>query len=196
MKTIFKITAVFAFVAFSNILFAAGNLKVNIHPLNSEKAVVDISSLSNSNFSITVANENNNIVYYKENSDPSANYSKVFDFSNLSDGKYKLVVAAYKMVTEREFQKHRGTIEVGEETTTLEPFFFYKDGLLKCTYLNFMNENLNVSFYDTNDERIYSKKIGRNFNVLEGFNLSKLDSGSYRAVLTAGNKAYAYNIEK
>lgn len=196
MKTILKITAVFAFVAFSNVLFAAGNLKVNIHPLNSEKAVVDISSLSNSNFSITVANDNNNIVYYKENSDPSANYSKVFDFSNLEDGKYKVVVVANKMVAERKFQKHFGRIQVGEETTALEPFFSYKDGLLKCTYLNFMNENLSLSFYDTNDERIYSKKIGRNFNILEGFNLSKLEPGNYRAVLSAGNKTYAYNIEK
>lgn len=196
MKTILKITAVFAFVAFSNVLFAAGNLKVNILPLTSEKVVVAISSVSNCDFSITVSNENNTIVYYKENSDPSANYSKVFDFSNLKDGKYKLVVVANKMVAEREFQKHWGSIEVGEETTALEPFFSYKDGLLKCTYLNFMNEKLNLSFYDTNDERIYSKKIGRNFNILEGFDLSKLDSGNYRVVLNAGNKAYSYYIEK
>lgn len=196
MKTILKITAVFAFVAFSNALFAVGNLKVNIHPLNSEKAVVDISSLSNCNFSLTVANEDNNIVYYKEDSDPSANYSKVFDFSNLEDGKYKLVVVADKMVAERTFLKHLGNIEVGEETTTLEPFFSYKDGLLKCTYLNFMNDNLHVSLYNTNDERIYTKKIGRNFNILEGFDLSKLEPGNYRAVLSAGNKAFAFNIEK
>jgi hypothetical protein len=195
MKTILKITAVFAFVALSNVLFAAGNLKVNILPLTSEKAVVAISSLSNSDFSITVANENNNIVYYKENSEASVSYSKVFDFSNLEDGKYKLTVVANKLVTEREFQKHFGQIEVGEEFTSLEPYFTYKDGILKCTYLNFMKENLTLSFYDDN-EKLYTKKIGRNFNVLEGFNLSKLDPGNYRAVLTAGNKTYSYEIEK
>ena len=196
MKKILKITAVFAFVAFSNVLFAAGNLKVNIHPVNSDKAVVDILSLSNCELSITVVNGNNNIVYYKETSDPVVNYNKIFDFSYLEYGNYKLVVMANKLVTEREFQKQSGKIIVGEETTTLEPFFSYQDGFLKFTYLNFKNENLILSFYDNNEERIYTKKIGRNFNIMEGIDLSKFDTGRYRAVLTAGNKAYSFNIEK
>jgi len=43
MKTMLKVTLLFALVAFANTLFATGNLKVNMLPINDEKAVVAIS---------------------------------------------------------------------------------------------------------------------------------------------------------
>ncbi len=41
----------------------------------------------------------------------------------------------------------------------------------------------------------FTKNIGRNFNVCEGLNLSKLDEGKYTAVLSTGDKEYTYEIE-
>jgi len=195
MKTILKITAVFVFVAFSAGSFAMGNLKLNIQPLSAEKAVVSISTLTQSNFVVSVADQNDRIVYYKEYSDLPGNYQSVYDFSNLENGNYKLTVASNDLTTEREFTKNSKNIEVGEESTTQEPFFNYEDNMLKLTYLNFMNDNLTIVFYDGN-EKIYSKKIGSDFTINEGLDLSKLEAGNYQAILFAGNKTYSYNIEK
>jgi hypothetical protein len=188
-----KVTFLFAFVAFANTLFASGNLKVNILPLDAEKAVVAISTLSNSNFNITIADDQGQIVYYQENSNPGENYRKVYNFSDLEDGTYKLTVVSDDMTSERQFKKSHRIINVGEEKTTIEPYFGYEDGILRCSYLNFNKENMSLRFFK-NNELIYTKDIGRNFNLQEAMNLSKLDKGNYEAVLSAGGNEYSYPI--
>lgn len=194
MKTMLKVTFLFALVAFANTLFAAGNLKVNILPLNAEKAVVAISTLSNSNFNITIADDNGQIVYYQENSNPGENYRKVYNFSNLEDGTYNLTVVSDDVTSERQFKKSHRIINVGEEKTTLEPFFGYEDGILRYSYLNFNKEVMTIYFYK-NGEQIYTRSLGRGFNVQRALNLSKLDKGKYEAVLYAGGKQFSYPIE-
>jgi hypothetical protein len=184
----------FALVAFANTLFAAGNLKVNILPVKAERAVVAISTLSNSNFNISIADDNGQIVYCKENSNPSENYRNVYDFSDLENGTYYLTVVSNDLTTERQFSLSHGQITVGEEKTTLQPFFGYQAGILKCSYLNFEKDKVTLIFYK-NDEQIYSKKIGRDFNIHHALNLSKLDKGEYKAVLYAGEKQFKYPIE-
>ena len=193
MKTTFKFMMLFVFAAFANNLFAVGNLKVNIIPLPSEKAVVVISSLTNSDLKISVKDNLGKIVYYKETSNPSSYYRKIYNFSYLEDGLYSLSVVSDDLTSERAFQIKHGDIEVGDEKTTIRPFFGYENGILKCTYLNFPKENLTLYFFD-NDQLIYSKKIGRNFNVAEAINLSKLTKGNYVAILSTGNKEYTFPI--
>ncbi len=193
MKTILKVMFLFAFVAFANTLFAAGNLKVNIVPLKAEKAVVAIESLTGTALKITIEDNMGRIVYFKETDEFSEIYSKVFNFSALEDGAYNLTVVCNDLTTVRPFEMKHREIKVGAEKTTIQPFFGYKDGLLKCTYLNFQKENLTLSFYEKN-QQIYAKYIGRNFNVVEGLNLSKLGKGDYIAILSARDKEYTYAI--
>jgi hypothetical protein len=194
MKTMLKCTLVVALFAVANTVFAVGNLKLNIQPIANEKAVVLISSLTDSSLKISVTDNLGRVVYYKESAEPNGNYRKVFDFSDLENGEYMLAVESGDLTTVRPFEVSRGIIKVGNEKTTIEPFFAYNDGLLRCTYLNFPKENLTLSFFDKNN-LIYTKNIGRNFNVCEGLNLSKLDEGKYTAVLSTGDKEYTYEIE-
>jgi hypothetical protein len=194
MKTMLKVTFLFAFVAFANTLFASGNLKVNILPLNAEKAVVAISTLTNSNFKITIANDQGEIVYYQENSNPDENYRKVYDFSDLEDGTYKLTVVSDDVTSERLFKKSHRIINVGEEKTTIEPYFGYEDGILKCSYLNFNKEDITLYFYKNNVE-VFSKAIGHDFIIQQALDLSKLGKGSFEAVLCARIKQFTYPIK-
>jgi hypothetical protein len=97
------------------------------------------------------------------------------------------------MTSERQFKKSHRIINVGEEKTTIEPYFGYEDGILRCSYLNFNKENMSLRFFK-NNELIYTKDIGRNFNLQEAMNLSKLDKGNYEAVLSAGGNEYSYPI--
>ncbi|MDO8928522.1 MAG: hypothetical protein Q7W54_06005 [Bacteroidota bacterium] len=193
MKTISKLAMLFAFVAFANTLMASGNLKVNILPLTSEKAVVAISNSSAANFKISIANEKGETVYYKETAAGSNDYRKVFDFSNLEKGDYKLAVSVDGSTAERLFKIENKNIAVGKEKSIMEPYFAYKEGVLKMSYLNFSEENLSLNFYDKN-ELVYSKKIGDKFNVNEGFNLSKLNKGAYSVVLSTDSNSYTYNL--
>lgn len=196
MKTINSISKVImlvAFVAFANTLMATGNLKVNILPLTAEKAVIEISNTAAANFRISIANEKGEVVYYNQTNGDSKDFSKIFDFRNLDKGNYKLTVTKNGASSERSFKIDDKHIAVGNEKSTLEPFFAYKEGVLKLSYLNFSEENIKLNFYQNND-LIYSKNIGDTFNVNKGFKLWKLDKGTYSVVLSAADKNYTYNF--
>ena len=194
INTISKLTMLFAFVAFANTLMAGGNLKVNILPLNSETAVVAISTVDATSMQITIENDRGEKVYYKETDAENKDYRKVFDFSNLDRGDYKLTVTTNGLTTERTFSIDSENIAVGKEKSLIEPYFAYKNGVLKVSYLNFPEENVNLNFYANND-LVYSKEIGTKFNVTEGYDLSKLDKGSFSVVLSSDSKSYSYDLD-
>ncbi len=193
IKTISKVTMLIAFVAFANTLMATGNLKVNILPLTSEKAVVAISNTAAANFQISIANDMGEVVYYKETEGTSKDFRKVFDFSNLEKGSYNLSVSIDGMSTERSFNIENKNIAVGKEKSLMEPYFAYKNGVLKLSYLNFPEEKLSLNFYNKSD-LVYTKSIGDKFNVTEGFDLSKLEKGTYSVVLSGDSKNYTYSL--
>lgn len=194
MKTILKLTGVFALVAVVNVVFASGNVTLNMIPLKNEKAAVAISTLSNSNFNVTIADDKGQVFYYQENADQGDVYQKVYNFENLEDGIYKLTVLSDGITTERQFQKLHGRILVGDEKTSLEPFFGFEGDLLRCSFLNFNNDKVTLHFYGKNGE-LLSKQLGKEFSIQQALNLSKLEKGNYEAVLSAGNKQFSYNIE-
>jgi len=194
MKTISKLTMLFAFVAFANTLMASGNLKVNIHPLTSQKAVVAISNTIASNFQINIENEKGESMYFKEIGADSKDYSKVFDFSNLEAGEYKLTASFDGATTERTFNIDKSKIAIGKEKVEIEPYFAYTEGILALSFLNFPEENLVLNLYDNNG-LVYSKELGNKFTVNKGFDLSKLNKGNYSAVLSTDTKNYTYNVD-
>ena len=195
MKTFLKVTLVFVLAAFANTLFASGNLKVNILPASTKKAVIAVSTCCNSNFSISVENEEGRIVYSKVDLEPIEDYRTEFDFSVLEDGKYKLKVVSQDITTERAFRKTDDGIKVGKEKTIIKPFFGYNDGILRCTYLNFQKENLTLYFLKKN-RLLYTKELGKSFNVTEGMNLSRLGRGNYEVILLAGDREYSFRVNK
>ena len=195
IKSFSKVTMLVAFVAFANTLMAAGNLKVNILPLTADKAVVAISNTDAANFKISIENNNGETVYYKETEAGSKDYRKIFDFSDLDRGEYKLSVSVNGSTTQRMFKIENKNIAVGKEKSLMEPYFAYKDGILKLSYLNFPEENLSLNFYDGSDNLVYTKNLGNNFNVIEGYNLSKLGKGTYSVILTSDSKNYPYNFD-
>lgn len=194
IKMISKLTMLLAFVAFANTLKASGNLKVNIYPLSSEKAVVAISNNTASTFQISIKNEYGETIYYKETNADNKDYRKVYDFSKLEPGNYTLTATMGGSATERSFKISQDQIAVNDEKASLDPYFSYKEGVLGVSFLNFGEEKLNLRFYDANGE-VFSKEIGNEFNVIEGFDLSKLSKGEYTVVLSAGSKEYAYNVD-
>lgn len=195
MKTMFKVSLVCTLLIIAaHTTWALGNLKVNILPVSTGKVMVAISSLTNSNLKITVEDQKNQIVYYNETAEAKGDYRKIYDFSKLANGCYKLSVVSKNLTSEREFQISKNGIKVGEERTTLEPFFGYKGGILKCSYLNFSNENVKMHLLE-NNRLIYTKEIGSNFSINEALNLSKLERGYYDVVLSAGKNEFAYQVD-
>lgn len=195
MKTMLKVTLVVALFAVANAVFAGGNLKVNLVPVSGEKALLAISSLSNSTVQITLTDENQRVIYYSETTGAAENYRKLFNLADLEPGTYKITAVCDNLTAERTFEKNRKGIKIGKEITELEPVFTCKDDLLRCSYLNFQEDNVSLAVYD-HEHLIYKNEMGRLFNVSQLLNLSKLSSGTYEAVLTSGDNVYSYIVRK
>jgi len=189
------LTMMFAIIVIANVALATGNLRVDILPLNAERAVVAISSSAENSFEISIENSAGEIVYYNETEGKMADYRKVYDFSKLEDGKYTLIVNIDGATTKRDFNiDSKNMIKVGKMKSIVEPYFAFNDDVLRVAYLNYPGEKMDLLIYDGND-LIYNKALENTFSVNEGLNLSKLKAGNYQVVLATGDQVFDYTVE-
>jgi len=174
--------------------FAGSSPKVSLVPYNSDCAVISVANLSGANSELTIENASGDILYYKEGAIEGA-YSKIFDFKNLRDGDYKVVVTNEDGSHELKFTVDGSNVLVPENEEKNAPYFSVKDGVLKLSFLNETNGDVVLKF--SNDYGVfYTKSLGSNFSITAGFNLDRLESGDYAVELTSGDKTYSYNFEK
>jgi len=195
MKTILLFILVIAFTSYADTLFAAGNLRINILPISAEKGFVTISTLGSSNLNIVVTDDTGSVIYSKNDIESTKDYRTQFDFHALDNGRYRITAVSEDITTERSFRMTDEGIKVGKEKTYMKPYFGYKDGILKYTFLNFQQEDLKIQLLNKN-KLLLTKDLGSDFTVSEGINLSKLRNGTYEIILSAGNKEYSYTIDK
>ncbi|MCG6188788.1 hypothetical protein [Maribellus maritimus] len=194
MKTIKLLFTVTAF-AIAAIAGAVEKPKMNVIPLTADRAIVAITNEKAAYFELSIEAEDGSMVYYKESNKPLTDYQKVFDFANLEDGSYVLNLKVNDTQLSRDIEvAHRG-INVGDSKLSFDPYFDYKDNVLKFSYLNFDKENLNLSIYSKGD-LVYKSKLGKNFAVSSGYDLSKLDSGEYTVILSSLSDEYAFSLVK
>lgn len=194
MKTIrllFTVTA----VAIAAIVTAVEKPKMDVIPLNANQAIVSITNENPALFEMSIETNNGDLVYYKQTTKISTEYKKTFDFANLQNGSYILKLKVNDTRVYREFEVNNNEIVVGDSKMKFDPYFSFKNNELKFSYLNFDQENFNVSIYNEN-ELFFNKKLGKDFAIQEGFNLSKLEKGNYTVVLSSLSNEYVYTLEK
>lgn len=163
--------------------------------LSSDQAIFTVINQSEAYFEISILTENDEIVYYKQSDKPLANYQKIFDFKDLENGDYLFKLKVNNVSTGKKFRIRTNKIYMGESKEIIEPHFDFDGKDLKLSFLNTDKENFKIKIY--NDyELIYHTKIGNEFALNAGYNLSKLDAGNYKVVLTSNEKEFVYRIEK
>jgi hypothetical protein len=194
MKTI-KLAFTVAALAAATIATAVEKPKMNVVPLNSERAVVSVTNVNPAIFEVSIEAENGDMVYYKQTSEPVTDFKQIYDFKNLAQGKYVLNLQVNNTKVMNDFHVSGKGIEVGESKVRFAPYFDFKNDELKLSYLNFDQENLKLYFYD-NEGLVYETKLGRDFNITTGYDLSGLENGNYKVVLSSFNNEFTYNLLK
>lgn len=185
----------FAALLVTNIALGSGNLRVDILPLNAERAVVAISNSEESRFEISLKNASGEVVYYQETEGSLADYRKVYDFSNMEPGTYTLEVSIDGATSKRQFDIDGHNINVGKLKSVVEPYFAFNEDVLRISYLNFPGDKMELLIYDGDELLIYNKALENTFSVNEGLNLSKLKNGNYQVVLASGEETFGYAVE-
>ena len=194
MKTIKFLCTVTA-VAIVAIATAVERPKMDVTPLSAEQARVSITNEKPALFEMSIETQNGDLVYYKQTTEASTEYQKIFDFKNLEKGKYFLNLKVNDTKVIREFEVSNKNILVGDSKMRFDPYFFHDENTLKFSFLNFDEENCNVYFYNGND-LVYSKRMGKELSIQKGFDLSKLEKGNYRVVLSNKDNEYVYSLVK
>ncbi len=193
MKTIKKSIFAAALIFVTGSLFASGNLWVNMTQAGSEEAVIEASNVNAELFEIEVRDEYGELIFTKETKENAANYKKKYDFSALEDGRYYLQVKHGNETFEKYFQLERGDIQTLNTSKKIAPFFEFADNKWKMSYLNFSGDNMGIYIYGDKG-LVHEKDLKPEFKVNEGFDLSKLESGNYKVVFTAGFDVYEKDI--
>ena len=194
MKTI-KFAVTMAFVALATLLNAVERPKLNVIPVNNERAIVAVLNEKAASMELSILASNGDVVYYRQTSEPVTSYHKLYDFKNLADGKYVLNLKVNDTNVTTDFEVSPKGIKVGENKMTFDPWFAFSNNELKVSYLNFNQESLNLYLYNDHG-LVYHNRLGRDFSITKGFDLSKLQSGNYKAVLSSGSSNYTFYLSK
>jgi hypothetical protein len=195
MKTIKLFTTVCA-VAIVAIATAVERPKMIVTPISADRALVTIENENAALFELGIYAKSGDLVYYKQSTEVSNNYQKVFDFKNLETGEYTMNLRVNDTRLSKNFEVKADGIAVDEDSKLrFDPYFSYADDVLKVSYLNFDGENLKLNFYDENG-LIYHSALGKNFDVQSGYDLSALEPGKYNVVLSSRSNEFRFSLEK
>jgi hypothetical protein len=175
--------------------FAGSSPKVSLVPYAPERAMISVENLSNSPSEVAIEDFYGNVVYYKERAVNKDFYSKMFDFKNLRDGDYKIIVKNNSGEYTLPFSVVDRKVEVAKNSFDVAPYVEVKEGVLKVSMLNHNMEDVRLNFLSENGV-IYSKKLGNEFSITAGFNLGRLENGEYAVEIKSGNKTFSYNFAK
>ena len=194
MKTI-KFLSVLTAVAIVSVATAVEKPKMNVVPLSIDKAIVEITNENAALFELSITSGNGDLVYYKQSDEPLTDYKKIYDFTNLKSGEYVLTLKVNDTQLTKNFELNNLGIRVGDSKLSFDPYFSYKDNVLKLSYLNFEGKNVYISFYN-DGSLIFKRNLGKNFAITSGYNLSKLEPGNYKVVLSSNYGEYPFSIVK
>jgi len=194
MKTIRTLITVLAVVIVATAT-AVEKPKMNVVPLTADRAIVSINNDKEALFELSIQADNGELVYYKQSTQPLTNYQKVFDFANLENGDYTMVLKINDTRLTKDFQVSSKKIEVGETKLRFDPYFAYAENQLKMSYLNFDGENYNLSIYGDKG-LVFDTKLGKDFNLTTGYDLSRLSAGKYDVVLSSYDNEFTFSLEK
>lgn len=169
----------------------------------SKKAEMYISAKSEA--SISVEDQNGETLFYSNNVKKGANYKKVIDFSQSSEGVYDLKVESNTGLILYKVLVSTSGIELLNETSMLlrnasinnnsnvYPVFRYNQNNLFISFINNFNEKINLSI--KNDEQtLFEDEIEGEYILQKKYNTKNLSTGLYTVALTTKNNVYDYKF--
>ncbi|HSM47838.1 MAG TPA: hypothetical protein VK872_08500 [Draconibacterium sp.] len=185
----------FALVAFALVSGAVEKPKMNVIPLSDEKALIAVANEKPAYFELSILSEKGDLVYYKESSSEITDFRQLINYSNLENGNYSLKLKVNNTYVSRNLAINNNEMIVGETKMMYAPYFALENDILKLSFLNFDEENMKFRILQ-DGELVFENRLGNEFVISEGFDISKLEKGNYEIELSSYKNQFSYNIEK
>ncbi len=199
-KSLFKgLFLVAALVLGGATSYAKGKIMVTPY-LKTSYTIISAEPALEGLYSLSIISANGQLVYSSNKVENGAYFSRVFDFSKLEDGEYKVRLRSKSNnVTEEKFLIKDGILVTKETTQEVSPADVRIWKASDILYVSHLNRNLNkmiVRLEDNNGSVVYDNSIPAMLTYSGKFNVSSLPKGNYSLSFVTGNKVFTYDFTK
>ena len=174
---------------------SATNLpKMHVEPVADEKVKVDFQSATPCPVEITISKENGGVVYQSQSEMRNNEYSKVFDFSELKEGTYKICLNYGNQSVTRELKVNKNNFEVGPAQRYFEPYYKVENGKLDVSFLNVSGKNVYLRLYK-DGEFVSGVNLGKEMCIQKRMDFTGLEKGKYNVVLAEDLATHTRSLE-
>jgi hypothetical protein len=175
--------------------FATGKIRISNY-LDTDLSIVSIFNPGESTLKMKIYDVDGNLYYTKKVSSETTD-QKLFDFSYLEDGMYKIVLTGGEKDIVKEFEIEDNKLAPAKaknyaERTLIRSF----ENDLFVTYLSFENKSFNLLITDKEGNQVFEESYTTKPNFSKKFNVSALPKGDYNVRLISNNKEYNYAFRK
>lgn len=196
-----SIVALASLLTLSNFAFAnlIDDAQIQLQAIESgKKAIVKVWNLPESqSASLKVLNAEGELVY-KESFKNDA-YAKMFDFSELPAGKYKVLLQSGTSVQSENFEILKdGNINVAAQNHAVQefkPFVKVRGNKVDLLIENRFDQNMDITIKNSKGEVAYQKQLAPHADYANRLNLSYLPKDSYMIRVAGDGFEYTQEID-
>lgn len=188
MKTIRRKTLLVVFMF--GTLFNYANQMSNFNTANDTKEVHVVFKNVKKGHILTIKDQTGEILH-SENVIKEGKLSKVFDFSSLENGKYKIELEKDTTVVIKPFsiKSNTAVFQKKLEKVIFKPIIKNKENTVYISKKVLSNEPVKIILY-YNDNLIYTETITHKTDLNRVYRLDKKEKGNYKAVVVNNVKSY------
>lgn len=175
-------------------VYAGGIFKVKPSE-NGGKAVVRIANFETKNLTLSIEDEYQNQVFYKESVSGDSDFAKVFDLSLLDDGKYVFIVNTRNEVLTESFEIVNSKLTVKDSKKLKEPIFRVKEDILFIYFHNNNEAYASINFYDETENFFTDELESSASSNVKQYSLAELPAGNYLVSVKGMNTTFRYSFE-
>ena len=192
MKTIIKKSLVVALMLGTLISYAKEGIISND---NDAKETVKIEFKDVKKGQVLTIKDSEGVTIYNKEIKSEGNYSKIFNFSALGNGKYTAELNKDFEIVIKQFYVKNGLVTFlnNKNEKVFKPVIRAEGNLVYLSKIAFNNQPLNVVIY-YNNEKILSETIKGGKILKRVYKLSKNQSGNYRVVINTDDRSYFKDI--
>ncbi|WP_421919886.1 T9SS C-terminal target domain-containing protein [Marinifilum sp.] len=175
--------------------FATGKIKINTY-LDTDLSIVSIINPTETELKMRIYDNDGNL-YYSKKVKSTTTDQKLFDFSYLEDGLYKIVLTGAEKRIEKEFSVEGSKLKVEKNNPLNERTLFRSEkNNLFVSFLSFENKKFNLSITDEFGNEVFDQSYTSAPTFSKKFNVTALPEGEYKVRLISNNKEYNYAFRK
>jgi len=198
-------TRKFLWSAFLGVLLCFGSVsasaqgKVSVMPyLKTDYVVVSVLNEEPADFSLKIRDNSGNVFYSSMKVSGTLHYNKIFDFSDLDDGAYEVVLKkSDQAVLTDAFSILDGKLHSAEKKSEkLNAQVWSSKDYIFVSYLNKGADAYSMRIADETGDLLYESFLPESLTYSGKFDVSSLPSGRYVLSLTSGKNASRYEFTK